>query len=188
MPKPKSTPIPLFLTLGFAAGIGFGYLAFHEEKSKTHIAPPLTVKAAPIQRDAGTLASLEVTFERWGGYAVWANDVTELAAWDPRQKKHSDFFEVRRADGKFYFRTIPVLTRPLIEHGVRTSLPFWFTETPEMRERFYRENPDYDPDKEPMVDLPPKPPERYAPPSSTRSRAPASVRPPALTSGAGGDA
>lgn len=188
MSAPKSAPVPLWLTLGFAAGIGFGYLAFHEEKSKIYVAPPLEVRAAPVPRDAGTLASLEAAFERWGGYAVWADDVTEIAGWDPRRKKYAHFFEVRRAGGQFYFRTIPALTRPLIDHGARSALPFWFTETPEMRERFYRENPDYDPDKEPMVDLPPKPPERYAPPSSTRSRAPASVRPPALTSGAGGDA
>jgi hypothetical protein len=185
----KSSPAPLFLTVGFAAGLGFGYLAFHEEKSKTYIAPPLEVKAAPVQRDAGTLASLEVTFQRWGGYAVWENDLTEIAGWDPRRRKHADFYEVRRADGKFYFRSIPALTRPLIDHGPRSALPFAFTETQEMREKFYRENPDYDPTREPVVDLPPKPPERYAPeavPEGKRAGVREGVRLPTLTSGAGG--
>lgn len=168
---------PFLATLGFALGLGFGYLVFHQEKPKVHIAPPLQVKAEPIQRDAGTLASLEVTFERWGGYAVWHDDVTEFAAWDPRRKRHADFYEVRRVNGNFYFRTIPALTRPLIEHGSRTSLPFWFTETQEMKEKFFRDHPDYDRTKEPLVDLPPKPPERHAgetkaPERSGRERTP----------------
>ncbi|MBA4137385.1 MAG: hypothetical protein C0518_08740 [Opitutus sp.] len=188
MPTPKPTPIPLLLTLGFAAGIGFGYLAFHQEKSKIYVAPPLEVKAAPPSRDAGTLGAIEITFERWGGYAVWENDVTEIAGWDPRRKRHTDFFEVRRANGNFYFRTIPALTRPLIQHGVRTTMPFWFTETQEMKERFVREIPDYDWTKAPLVDLPPKPPQRYTPPSLGGGYAPTSPRPPILTVGPGGDA
>lgn len=188
-------PPSLWLTAGFAAGLGFGWLAFHSEPRKTYVAPPLEVKAEPVTRDAGTLGALETQFERWGGYAVWADDTTEFAFWDPRRKKHSDFYEVRRIGGRFYYRTIPALTRPLIDHGPRAAIPFQFTETQEMRERFYRENPDYDPSAEPRVDLPPKAPARYAPrferipkvssPLESTPTSP-STRPPALTPGAGG--
>lgn len=174
--SPRS-PGPFFATLGFALGLGFGYLAFHQEKPKVHVAPPLNVKAEPIQRDAGSLASIEVTFERWGGYAVWHNDVAEFAAWDPRLRRHADFFEVRCANGNFYFRTIPALTRPFIAAGARSAMPLRFTQTQEMQENFLRENPGYDPSKAPIVDLPPKPPERYAgetraPARSGRDRTP----------------
>ena len=48
MAAPRSTPVPFLLTLAFAAGLGFGYFVFHEEKSKTYLAPPLEVKAAPL--------------------------------------------------------------------------------------------------------------------------------------------
>lgn len=201
MAPPRHSPVPLWLTLGFALGAGFGYFVFHEEKSKTHVAPPLVVTASPARepdpvRDAGTLAVLEQQFDRWGGYAVWENDITELAAWDPRRRRHSDFIEVRRDGGVFYFRTLTSLTRPLIDHGPRAALPFAFTEPPWRRDEFYRENPGYDPSAEPLVDLPPKTPERSSltlpqssggplSPTATPTQTP-TTRPPSLPPPPGG--
>jgi hypothetical protein len=138
-----------------------------------------------IPRDAGSLAALEQTFQRWGGYAVWENDVAEFAAWDPRKKRHSDFIEVRRVDGRFYFRTIPQLTRPLIDHGAKSVLPLAFTEPAAMREKFYRENPNYQRDTEPVVELPPRPPERFDLNRQLRRGGVPPPAAPALTPGAG---
>lgn len=162
---PRRSSAPLWLTLGFAAGLAFGWMALRDDAP-----PPAAVKEsavtvasdrAEIPVNAGTLRAVEQTFERWGGYAVWENDVTEIAAWDARRKRHSDFYEVRRHDGKLYFRSLRALTRPLVDHGDGVT-PVGFTEPQWMRDQFYREHPDYDPATAPHVDLPPRPPERFA--------------------------
>lgn len=181
-------PISLWLTLGFAAGLAFGWFAFRDAKSPAAQRPAAAKAAKPpepaseeIPVNAGTLRAVEQTFERWGGYAVWENDTTEIAVWDPRRKKHSDTYEVRRHEGRFYFRALRALTRPLIDHGVSATMPVQFTEPPEARARFYREHPDYDPATAPRVDLPPLPPERSAGGSTGMSSNAGSI-----TSGAGG--
>jgi hypothetical protein len=168
MAAPRSSTAPLWLTLGFASGLAFGWIAFHEETpSPAPAATPAPVvppDRTEIPVNAGTLRAVEQTFERWGGYAVWENDLTEIAVWDARRKRHSDFYEVRRHDGKFYFRSLAALSRPIIDHGVSATMPIAFTEPQWMRDQFYREHPDYDPATAPRVELPPRPPERFATP------------------------
>lgn len=170
MVSPAKNFTPLWLTVGFASGLLFGWFAFHEEKPKIHVAPPLVVKASPEPSprpaDAATLQAVEATFERWGGYAVWEDDRTELAVWNARRKSHADFYEIRREKGLFFFRTLPALSRPLVDHGVSARLPIRFTEPEWMREQFYRENPHYDPATAPEVELPPRPPDRNLPVTS----------------------
>lgn len=180
---------PLWLTAGFALGLGFGWLFFvTEEKPKVTVStpqPPPDLRPAPtakIRRDAGTLAEVEKVFQRWGGYAVWANDVTEIALWREQTKRRDDFYEVRRVGGKFYFRTLTRLSRPVIDHGVRSNLPIEFTETQAMYDAFHREHPDYDQTVEPLVELPPRPPEPYATPLLEQALPAVS----SLTPGAGG--
>jgi hypothetical protein len=188
---------PLWLTVGFAFGLIFGWAVFRE--TSLRVAAPLTApKIASAEPDrtetlvnAGTLRAVEQTFARWGGYAVWENEATEIATWNARRKRHSDFYEVRRHDGKFYFRSLAALSRPIIDHGVSATMPIAFTEPQWMRDQFYRENPNYDPATAPRVELPPRPPERYpadmfpplqrAPSGSTDS-----TTPKPLTPGAGG--
>lgn len=169
MSAPRSSFAPLWLTLGFAAGLAFGWAAFRSETPRAAAAPVATKSAstaAPertqVPVNAGTLRAVEQTFERWGGYAIWENDVTEIAAWDARRKRHADFYAVRRHDGKFYFRSLAALSRPIIDHGASATMPIAFTEPQRMREQFYRENPNYDPATAPRVELPPRPPERFA--------------------------
>lgn len=156
---------PLWLTLGFAAGLSFGWFAFREASSSSAAATAPSDDRRPdpveIPVDAGTLRAVEQMFERWGGYAVWEDDTTEIAAWDARRKRHSAYYEVRRHDGKFYFRSLRELTRPLIDHGVSTTMPLRFTEPTAVRDEFYRTHPGYDPTTAPHVDLPPRPPERF---------------------------
>ncbi|MBI2518233.1 MAG: hypothetical protein HYV95_15230 [Opitutae bacterium] len=197
---------PLWLTLGFAMGLSFGWVMFKSDTSK---APPAAEQvkvrekpaaASDAPRDAGTLAGAEQTFQRWGGYAVWEDDATEIAVWNARRKRFSDFYEVRRVHGQFYFRTIQRLSRPFIDHGVRGRLPIVFTEPQADHDAFHRQHPDYDPASEPIVDLPPRMPEPFAQPVSEhdpespkpmeQSYAPSPPPPPlprypALTPGAG---
>lgn len=180
MSTPSRSLAPLWLTLGFAAGLVFGWAAFRDAVTPPAAAPPIAPKA-PIA--ASALRAVERMFERWGGYAVWENDVTEIAAWDARRKRHSDFYEVRRHDGKFYFRSLVALTRPVIDHGVSATMPIAFTEPRWMRDQFYREHPDYDPASAPRVDLPPRPPDRYADTPAKSDRA--NTTTPSLTPGAG---
>ncbi len=201
MPARRSSLAPLWLTLGFAAGLTFGWAAFRDTTSpRAAAAAPVVAKAAfaepertEIPVNAGTLRAAEQSFERWGGYAIWENDVTEIAAWDARRKRHSDFYEVRRAERKFYFRSLTALCRPLIDHGVSTAMPIAFTEPQWMRDRFYRENPNYDPASTPRVELPPRPPERHASDiprghstGTQNSSVPIVPYPPRITPGAGG--
>lgn len=165
MSTPRPSLIPLWLTLGFAAGLTFGGMAFRSEAPRPPAEKP--APTAPPERtevlvNAGTLRAVEQMFERWGGYAVWENDVTEIAAWDARRKRHSDFYEVRRHGGQLYFRSLAALRRPIIDHGVSATMPIAFTEPQWMRDQFYRENPNYDPAASPRVELPPRAPERRA--------------------------
>lgn len=159
---------PLWLTLGFAMGLGFGWVAFKSDAAKAPLAAEQAkavekpAVAAETSHDAGTLAGAEQTFQRWGGYAVWEDDATEIAVWNPRRKRFGDFYEVRRVHGQFYFRTIPRLSRPIIDHGLRGRLPIVFTETQADHDEFHRQHPGYDPASEPIVDLPPRMPEPFA--------------------------
>lgn len=166
MSTPRRSLAPFWLTLGFTAGLAFGWAAFHDETPRAVAAPvaPKTAPAAPdrveIPVNADTLRAVEQTFERWGGYAIWENEVTEFAVWDAQHQRHTDFYEVRRHDGKFFFRSLAALTRPLIDHGVMATMPIAFTEPQWMRDQFYQENPDYNPSAVLRVALRPRPPER----------------------------
>ena len=160
----KSSNVPVWLTLGFVAGCVFGWMIFHEP-AKTLSAPAAMTTAPEVTavpdgapKDIATLAAAEQYFQRWGGYAVWENQTTQFAVWNGRKQRHADFYEVRRADGKFYFRTLPQLSWVLVDHGPKSRAPIWFAETVAMRAQFYQEHPDYDQSKEPEVKLPPLPP------------------------------
>lgn len=196
----KSSLVSLWLTLGFSAGLAFGWLAFRSEPPRVPPAKAPSIATASdraeVPIDAGTLRAAERIFARWGGYAVWEDDVTEVAVWDQRRKRHGDFYEVRRHGGKFYFRSLPALTRPILDHGVNAALPLAFTEPQWSRDQFYRDHPDYDPATAPRVDLPPRPPEPFATsphgdviPPGTQSGYPGTsdgAGRPRLTNGAGG--
>ena len=161
----KSSTVPVWLTLGFVGGLAFGWMLLREpaktpaSSAATTNAPAPTV-AVPdnAPKDIATLGATEQYFQRWGGYAVWENQTTQFAVWNGRKQRHADFYEVRRADGKFYFRTLPQLSWVLVDHGPKSRAPIWFAETVAMRAQFYQEHPDYDQSKEPEVKLPPLPP------------------------------
>lgn len=148
---------PVWMTLGFALGLGFAGI-FLRSKSPAPVpavpsAPPAKANAPgqPMQvvpnlpRDATTLGEVEVQFRTWGGYAIWRNNVTQFALWNGQTDSHSDFYEVRRANRIYYFRTLPREDWPLIDHGELVRCPLWFAETREMRDAYYREHPEEKP-------------------------------------------
>ncbi len=87
-------------------------------------------------RAKARIPTIEAVFEQYGHYAVWKNDVTEVALWSADTKDFSDFYEVARMDNTYYFRSIPHLTRPVLTHGVPADCPLMFTETVEQRQQW----------------------------------------------------
>mgnify|MGYP001545057251 CR=1 FL=1 len=94
-------------------------------------APPPTVERAVFFEDV---------FAEWSKYAVWENELTEVAFWNAATKSFSDRFEVFRSGEKYYFRSIARFTRPRLTHGVPGNSPLQFTETQAARDEWLREN------------------------------------------------
>ena len=114
---------------------------------------------------------VEAVFAQWDRYAIWENDVTEVAYWNEETRSFSNFFEVLRLGDRLFFRSIPQLTRPLIRRGVEAHSPLLFTGVAEVSQPLSeRATP------APMPDLPverPLPPKVVAP-----APPPAAVPPP----------
>lgn len=142
--------------------------------------------AAP--REPQPLTTIEAVFADWAKHAVWEYDTTEVALWNPETKGFTEFFEVLRSGGNYYFRSIPTLTRRVITHGKPLpESPLLFTETEEQYQEWKqhgrRERPvsDYRPPSVP-------PPPRTTPPTVAPRLEPprleplAPFEPPAVTS------
>jgi hypothetical protein len=123
--------------------------AFHKQTEKKPLPPPPApaevVPPEPAKpRVPPTLSKIEIVFELYGKDAVWdRNETTEVVLFDGETK---DFYEIRRMEGKLYFRTIPELTRRVIEPDKADPInPLQFTETEEQfnerMERWRRQNP-----------------------------------------------
>ena len=78
------------------------------------------IRAAAVQAGVPCLTTIEAVFAAWGDYAVWQDDLTEIGFWNPETESFSEFYEVKRNNGAFYFRSIPKLTRRVIRHGNHT--------------------------------------------------------------------
>jgi hypothetical protein len=130
----KMSKTPSWIMLGFLLGALF-VLAVRPPAPKP--APgPAPVAAEPAKpsapRDPPPLSKIEIIFEKFGEGAVWSDNTTEVAMWDTTEERYADFYEVRRIDGKLYFRSIPQLTRRIIKRGkVESNALLQFTETEE---------------------------------------------------------
>jgi hypothetical protein len=124
-------------TAGSASG-GRAEGATGEGKVGTGDGAPAAESAGGVggHRPLPHLATIEAVFAQWGHYAVWKNDVTEVALWSPETKDFTDFYEAVRVGETVYFRSIPHLTRPLLTHGVPADSPLSFTETVEQRQQW----------------------------------------------------
>ena len=119
---------PSWVTLGFVLGAFFVWALPHAERPAAPAAPTLTVE---LQRPKTT--DIEAVFAEWGRFAMWENDLTEVALWDVDKKSYTLCYEVLRSGEALYFRSIPRLTRPVLSHGLAGPMPLQFTETEAMR-------------------------------------------------------
>jgi hypothetical protein len=134
---PKMSMTPSWVMLGFVLGALF-VVALPPLKKVPPAAPvPAPVAAAPkVASKPPQLSTIEAVFYKWGESAVWSDDTTEVALWNTETEKFDDYYEVRRLNGALYFRTIPSLTRRIINRGKPVpECPLQFTETEEQ----YRE-------------------------------------------------
>lgn len=131
---------PSWIMLGFLLG-GACVLALWAPWKKSP--PPLPAASPPVpaalepvkSRLPPRLLIIEDVFATWGQHAVWDGDTTEIA-FDAGGGTYSELYEVRRRGDILYFRTIPRLTRRVINRGKPTpECPLQFTETEEQ----YRE-------------------------------------------------
>ena len=137
----KMSKTPSWIMLGFVLGALF-VLALPQFRKKAErpdemTRPPVLEFTKPSgPRQPQPLTTIEDVFGVWSQYAVWSDDTTEVAFWNKEYQDFTDLFEVRRVGNAVYFRTIPRLTRRILNHGkLPPDSPFRFTETEEQ----YRE-------------------------------------------------
>ena len=151
MPDPKSAKEPLsktpsWIMLGFVIGCIVALTVKRDldarEKAGSSAATSqpksssAQITAAPPVKPAVTqlsLSDMEAIFERWQNKAIWRHELTEVAYWNPTTNQYSEFVEVLRSGEDLYFRTIPRLTRPLIDQDLEPAVPIRFTELEETR-------------------------------------------------------
>jgi hypothetical protein len=136
---PKMSMTPSWVMLGFVLGALFVLaLPTSRKPAPPSLAPVVGETPAPKPKPAPPqLSTIEAVFSSWGDQAVWSNDTTEVALWNTDRNDFSEFYEVRRVGEATYFRSIPRLTRRVINHGKPPPVecPLQFTETEEQ----YRE-------------------------------------------------
>jgi hypothetical protein len=141
---------PSWVMLGFVLGV-LAVLGFQRERSEpvaakaeTSVMEPPPVKGAvdgveePARsvtslEDRPSLAVIEAVFAEWGGYALWENEVTEVALWNSLTNDFTDYFEVLRTEAGYYYRSVPRLTRPWTDARPPRESPLRFTEPHEQR-------------------------------------------------------
>jgi hypothetical protein len=138
----KLSKTPSWIMLGFALG-ALCVLSLPQKSSEPAVPPRVERAAEPVAPTPPTVERglfFESVFAEWSKYAVWENELTEVAFWNEKTKSFSDCFEVFRSGERYYFRSIPHFTRPELKHGVPKDSPLQFTETPATREEWLREN------------------------------------------------
>ncbi len=147
----KLSKTPSWITLGFVLGALFVWSLPDPPPPP----PPPKVEPTTVRLERPVLSEIEAVFAQWSEFAVWKNDITEVAMWDTARKSYSLFYEVLRNGDVYYFRSIPQLTRPVLTHGVPENAPLRYTETEEMRREWMRAR--WEQAFAPPVEEPPRP-------------------------------
>lgn len=142
-PKEKLSRTPSWIMVGFVIGCVFAYVANREVEKRRSPAPrsePAAQSApvAPPETPPSMRLSqneVDAIFRQVFENAVWENDLTQIAVWNPLTKKFSDLVEVMRSGEYFYYRPLTKLTRPLITAEAESGVLVLFTETEAMREK-----------------------------------------------------
>ncbi len=152
----KLSKTPSWITLGFALGALFVWSLPDPPPP-----PPPKAETTIVKLERPKVTEIEAVFAEWSEFAVWKNDITEVAMWDAARRSYSIFYEVLRNGDLYYFRSISQLTRPVLTHGVPENAPLQYTETEEMRREWMRarwEQAFTPPESEPPRPTPPETP------------------------------
>ena len=142
--RAKMSKTPSWVMLGFILGALFVVTLPPLKKQPKAPAPePVEKRAEPRPPAAPSepprLTTIEDVFAEWGRHAVWFDDTTEVALWSIERRAFTEFYEVKRVNGVYYFRTIPRLTRRVITHGKPLpESPLQFTETEEQYQEWLK--------------------------------------------------
>lgn len=159
VPREKLSRTPSWIMVGFVIGCTFAYVAdreFEKRRARPVVEPPVVSRpappapAVPETLPAMRLSQNEVDamFRQVSEAAVWENDLTQIAVWNPLMEKFSDLVEVMRSGEYFYYRPLSRLTRPLITAEAGPGVLILFTETDALRAKrlesippFFRPSP-----------------------------------------------
>lgn len=172
MSPAKMSKTPSWIMLGFVMG-ALAAAAFLRQPQKPAEVPPPPAAVTPPEpekpRFPQPLSKIEVVFELYGKEALWdRNETTEVGLFDFEANRIADFYEIRRMEGKLFFRTIPELTRRvLVTEKTDPNNPLQFTETEEQyTERMERQRR-LNPMAEAFVKQKPTPPPKTSRPAPT---------------------
>ncbi len=129
---------PSWIMVGFILGVLAVWGFRRDDPAPPPAAAAPEVKATPAPAEPAksvtslenrpSLAVIEAVFAQWGDYALWEDDRTEVALWNSVTADFTDFIEVSRMAGVYYFRSIPRLTRPFTDAKPPRESPLRFTE------------------------------------------------------------
>lgn len=181
----KMSKTPSWIMLGFVLGALAAAAFLRQPSGPAPVAPPPAAVTPPEPekpRLPQPLSKIEVVFELYGKEALWdRNETTEVGLFDFEANRIADFYEIRRMEGKLFFRTIPELTRRVVTEKTDPTNPLQFTETEEQyidrMERERRQNPA----REYFVGKKQQPPPKTSPPAPSlpaNSSVPISAAPP----------
>lgn len=134
----KMSKASSWVMLGFLLGAASVWGLRRDAEQAVRVASAVTLKEWPtvVRTTLPALTTIEAVFAEWGQYAVWEDNVTEVAMWRAESGGFSEYYEVRRFGETLYFRSIPKLTRLIIRHGTPLpKSPLQYTESEEQ----YRE-------------------------------------------------
>ena len=92
-----------------------------------------TSKEPAITNTHLSLFAMETLFQQYQENVVWRHEIKEVVFWNPFTDQYSEYVEVLRNGEDFYFRSIPRLTRPIIEELMDPNVPMRFTEPESVR-------------------------------------------------------
>lgn len=153
MESPESRPsraelskTPSWIMLGFVLGV-LTVVGFRKERVPARVITPPAQTAVAVQsagnekageqgdqrsvtsrQDRPSLAVIEAVFAQWGGYAIWEDEVTEVALWNSLTNDFTDYFEVLRTSSGYFYRSMVRLRRPWTDARPPRESPLRFTE------------------------------------------------------------
>jgi hypothetical protein len=163
---------PSWVMLGFVLGAFFVWALPESKKALPPSSTPVARAPEPMMLASRLprLTDVEAVFAQWDRYAIWENDVTEVAYWNEETRSFSNFFEVLRSGDRLFFRSIPKLTRPVVRRGVEAHSPLLFTGVAEVSQPMS--------ERAAPAPMPDQPVERPTPPKIVAPAQPPAATPP----------